>query len=118
MKAVNRSKNTVLAERLILAATFRERLVGLIGTDRLERGSGLLLIPCRAVHTYFMRYAIDAVYLDGSGRVVKVIDTMLPYTFGPVVKEARAVLELPAGTCRGTSTEEGDLFEFVQEVGI
>ncbi|SHM42539.1 hypothetical protein SAMN05660826_00983 [Caldanaerovirga acetigignens] len=104
----------ILAEKVDSVTGIR-RFIGLIGRKHLASGDGLLLMPCQGVHTYFMRFYIDAVYLDENGRVVRVVNDMPPYTLGPVLKRARAVLELAAGTCRKTGTEEGDLVEFLQE---
>ncbi|MCG0274871.1 MAG: DUF192 domain-containing protein [Thermosediminibacteraceae bacterium] len=114
MKAVNKTKNIVLAEKVVVASGLK-KFIGLIGRKRLENGSGLLLLQCRGVHTYFMRFAIDVVYLDANGKVLKIVEGMLPYTLGPLVRKARAVLELPAGTCRESGTAEGDLVEFIKE---
>jgi hypothetical protein len=108
------TKKRVLATKVEVALGFK-RFIGLIGRKKLDSNCGLLIVPCRGIHTYFMKYNIDAVYLDEKGRVVNVAHDIPPYTLGPVLKRARAVLELPAGTCRKTGTEEGDLVEFVQE---
>ena len=55
-----------------VAHTFAERVKGLVGRSGLEPGKGLLIERCNCIHTFFMRFAIDATFLDGEGRVVKV----------------------------------------------
>jgi uncharacterized membrane protein (UPF0127 family) len=80
---------------------------GLLGRDRLERGEGLLLRPASSIHTFFMRFAIDAVWLDRDLRVVGVTYGVEPWrTAGQ--RGARAVLELPAGEAAALGLEAGE----------
>lgn len=78
------------------------RLRGLMGERSLPPGAGLLIDPCNGVHGLFMRFAIDAVYLDRDGVVVKILSPLRPWRVGPVLRRVRYVLELPAGACEGT----------------
>lgn len=64
-----------------VARTFRERLRGLIGLDSLPPGDGLLIERCNCIHTLFMRFAIDATFLDKDGNVVKVVRNIKPWTW-------------------------------------
>ena len=67
----NRSKGTVLAEEAGHARGYWRRLIGLMGRARLADGEGLIFTPCRGIHTYFMRFPIDLVFIDrveGEGR--------------------------------------------------
>lgn len=116
MKAVNKTKGAILAERVDVAKGIR-RFIGLIGRRHLPNGKGLLIVPCSGIHTYFMRFSIDALYIDEKGTVVRVLNQMPPYKVGPVDRRAKVVLELPAGTCRITGTEEGDKLEFLEGDG-
>lgn len=111
-KAVNETKGCVLAESVTLADTVFKRLLGLLGRSGLSSGEGLLLAPCNAVHSCFMRFSFDAIFLDGDGRILKVIHEMPPFRFSPVVRRAVAVLELSAGTVRMTGTQMGDRIRF------
>ena len=63
----------------MVARSFPERARGLIGTERLNEGEGLLILKCNAIHTCFMRYAIDATFLDRHDRVVKVVRNIKPW---------------------------------------
>ena len=83
-----------LIARAGLANNFWLRLRGLLGRD-LAVGGGLLLLPCRQIHTFFMRYPIDAVYLNREGVVLRVDKGVKPWRGLPWEKRARAVLELP-----------------------
>lgn len=84
--------------RVEVVRTFRARLRGLLGRNALSPGEGLLLRPCRAIHTIGMRFAIDAVFLDREFRVTRVCRDVRPgrlfVSGGP---RAAAVLEMAAG---------------------
>jgi hypothetical protein len=88
----------VIAERLRTAHTHWTRLRGLLGTRSLPSGDGLWIRPCRQVHMFGMRYAIDVVFLDDGHRVVGLVSGLAPGRVSPKVREATSVLELPAGT--------------------
>lgn len=74
---VTRADGTVLG-RVRTLRRLGSRMRGLLGTDHLAAGSGVLLLPCRAVHTRAMRYPIDVVFLDATGRVVRILREMVP----------------------------------------
>jgi uncharacterized membrane protein (UPF0127 family) len=84
------------------------RLKGLIGSRPLEAGEGLLIVPCQSVHTHFMRFPIDVVYVDAADQVVGLHHSLPPWRFGRFHRRARFVIELPAGTVEATGTEVGD----------
>jgi uncharacterized membrane protein (UPF0127 family) len=106
----NATRGTVLAERLEVADSAAKRNKGLLGRRGLESGGGLWIIPCQSVHTFFMQFAIDLVYLDRNYRVKKVSHAVGPWRLS-VCLSAHSILELPAGTIRNTHTERGDVLE-------
>lgn len=108
MQAINRGRGTVLASQVEVADSFWRRLLGLMFRPALPPGRGLLLQPCRQVHTCWMRFPIDVVFLDRQGRVVAVHREMPPGRIGAVVPGAWAALELPAGTAAAAGTVPGD----------
>ena len=79
---------------------------GLLGRRELGTGHGILLRPASAIHCWFMRFAIDAVFLDGSDRVLKVAAELPPWRMA-ACKGSRAVLELPAGEAQRRGLEAG-----------
>src|SRR6266849_1610964 len=97
----------VLAERLRPAHTHWTRLRGLLGTASLPAGEGLWLKPCRRIHMFGMRYAVDAVFLDDAQRIVRVLPDLGPGHVSPRVDAAASVLELPAGTAARIGLAEG-----------
>ncbi len=90
-----------------VAETLRSRLVGLIGSDRPEPGHGLLLRPCRSVHTAFMRFACDVVFLARDGRVLRVAAVTPPWRIRLAPFRTRLVLELAGGEAARLGVEAG-----------
>jgi len=102
----------VLAERATIAQTLIQRLVGLLAHARLEPGEGLILGRCNSIHTWFMRFPIDAVFVDGRRTVVRVYNSLPPWRMTPFVGRATTVIELPAGTALHTELAAGDQVVF------
>ena len=101
-----------VAEQVRIADTHWTRLRGLLGTRDLRRGNGLWIRPCRQVHMFGMRYAIDIVFLDDAHRVVGAVSDLRPWRVSPLVKTASSVLELPAGTIAQVGIHEGQSLRF------
>ena len=88
----------LIAENIHVAKSFLTRLVGLLGKKTLEPGEGLLLMPCRQIHTWFMSIDIDVVFLDTNGQIMASIAGMKPGLASPRVKNCCRVLEMAAGS--------------------
>jgi uncharacterized membrane protein (UPF0127 family) len=93
--------------RCVVADTARSRLVGLLGRRGLAPGEGLMLRPASSVHMFFMRFAIDAVFLDREGGVMRIAADLRPWRAASC-RGARAVLELAAGECARRGVRVGD----------
>lgn len=98
----------MLAENTRVANDFVGRMKGLLGTSSLERGHGLFIDPCSAIHMVGMQYAIDALFLDKQLKVVGVVHSIEPGQLSRNYMSARSCLELPAGVLKETGTAEGD----------
>ena len=94
--ALRLDNGRVVCERCVLADTALTRMRGLLGRRELPSGEGLLLRPASSIHMAFMRFPIDAVFLDAQGRVVKVAHELKPWRTA-AARRAKAVVELPAG---------------------
>ena len=94
--ALANDDGNVVCERCLLAETPLARLRGLLGRSGLPSGEGLLLRPAASIHTAFMRFTIDAVFLNRGNEVVKVVSDLKPWRTASC-RGSRAVLELPAG---------------------
>jgi hypothetical protein len=104
----NETKNTILVDKGKVADTFLARLKGLLGSATLTPGEGLLLTREKSVHTFFMRYPIDVVYVDKHWQVIKIDCNMVPFRLGGYVAKAAYILELPVGTIQEARTTTGD----------
>lgn len=104
---INQRTDEALAERVEVAVTRRDRRRGLLGRSGLDPASALIIAPCFSIHTMFMRFAIDAVFVDDTGRAVKVVRDMTPWRIA-VEPTAHAVVELPAGRLRDRQVNLGD----------
>jgi uncharacterized membrane protein (UPF0127 family) len=90
----DQTSGAILVPHLTIAQTFFAQLRGLLGRKDLPLGEGLLITPCRAIHTCFMRFTIDAVFIDRAGKIVKICSQVKPWRLAAA--NAYAVIELPA----------------------
>jgi uncharacterized protein len=107
---MHRPDGSVVCEHCFVADSPLSRMRGLLGVDGLEPGEGVLLRPAGSIHTAFMRFAIDVVFLDRSGTVVKVSADVAPWR-SRSARRARAVLELRAGECARRRIVVGDILQ-------
>ena len=112
-KLYHAGKEITLVENLKMATTFWQRLRGLMLAPPLPPGEALLIYPCNSVHTFFMRYPIDIIFLSENLQALQCLPHLPPYRFSPLIKEATSVLELPAGTIHNCGLETGDYFQIV-----
>ncbi len=110
-KTDNLTRDTTLATRTRIAGTSAARRRGLLATDSLRLGDGLLIAPCEAIHTFGMKWPIDAIFLDQKYRVRKVATRLPPWRIA-VCWRATSVLELPAGVLLASGTQVGDELAF------
>lgn len=106
-KLIHVPTGAVLAERLEIARTTRERMRGLLGRDSLPPGGGMLIIRCSSIHMFFMKFAIDVVFLDRDGTVRKTVRDLGPWRLASAFG-AQDVVELPAGTLARVPVCPGD----------
>jgi len=116
LRALNRTRGTVLCARLEVAESMAAQSRGLLGRDGLQPGTGMLfdgsrLLPLMWMHMFFMRFAIDIVFLDKSDRVLRINHQLKPWRVSSMVFGARRALELEAGAAARSGTVEGDQLE-------
>jgi uncharacterized membrane protein (UPF0127 family) len=107
----NQTRGTTVAERCRVAQGMAQRVLGLHVVPRLEAGQGLLLAGATTIDTAFMRYPIDLVFLDRSGRVTRVVPDLPPWRMVLRTYGGRDCLELPAGAAVASGTQPGDVLE-------
>jgi len=111
MKIINKTKNNLLADNVSFADTSFKRIKGLLGRGQLNRGEALIIRPCNSIHTFFMRFAIDVLFVDRNNRIVKAMPNLKPFCITGVYFTADKVIELPAGIIQSTDTQFGDILE-------
>jgi uncharacterized membrane protein (UPF0127 family) len=103
----NETRGTTLGDAITVADTSPTRNVGLLKHKSLNPGEGLWIVPCQSVHTFFMKFPIDLLYLDRRRLVRKVRHAVPPWRVSGCFW-AHSVLELPAGVLAETRTQPGD----------
>lgn len=102
------SSNTALTVHL--ATTFWQRFCGLMLRRPLPPATALLIAPCNSIHMCFMRFAIDAVYLDKNGRILKITRHLRPWLGLSACWHAHSVLEMTAGQADALGLQPGQSF--------
>ena len=111
----NKTKATIIGNRITLAETSLSRLLGLAGRKTLDAGCGLLIRPSSGIHTFGMRFAIDVVALNKRLQVVKVWERLPPFRITSLSFRVHSVLELPAGEISRRGIAVGDKLEIIKE---
>ena len=109
----NVTHNTTTAGRVRVASSSRDRTVGLLRTPEVKAGEGLWIERSPSIHMFFMRYAIDAVFVSRAGRVTKVVANLKPWRVVWWARGARDCLELRAGAAAESGTQVGDELRLV-----
>ena len=108
-----RASHTI-ASQIELALDSKSRRRGLLGRDTFDRGSALIIAPCSSIHTFFMRFAIDVVFVARDGRVLKTYAAMGSRRIG-FSMGAFAVIELPAGALAESEPQPGDIVRLISQ---
>jgi len=109
MAIINKTNKTILAENVIIANTPFKRMKGLLGKKEFIKGHALILDPCNSIHTFFMVFPIDVLFVDKNNRVVKTISSIKPFCLTPIYFRSKLAIELPEGTIISTATQEGNM---------
>ncbi|MCO4768771.1 MAG: DUF192 domain-containing protein [Deltaproteobacteria bacterium] len=108
MSIRNVTRGTVLADRERWAVTGADRARGLLDSDGLEPGEALIISPCNSVHMFGMRFALDVIFVDRDGLVLRAITNLKPLGFTRLYLRAQRAIELPVGVIAQSQTEPGD----------
>lgn len=85
-----------------------KRMKGLLGKKELKKGQALVLKPCNSIHTFFMRFPIDVLFVDKDNRVIEAISKVQPFRLTYIYFNAALAIELPTATIQSSSTSKGD----------
>jgi uncharacterized membrane protein (UPF0127 family) len=105
---INVTTGTILATRIDRLSTFLQRAVGLLARPALRADEGVLITPCRAIHTIGMRIPIDVIFVDRNTRVIRAIPDVLPNRVFLGCRGAHSVFELGNGALREAEIAPGD----------
>ncbi|MBI2609120.1 MAG: DUF192 domain-containing protein [Deltaproteobacteria bacterium] len=110
----NKKEGKIVAEKAMLADTFFSRLKGLLGTKKLDKGEALILEPCQSVHTFFMKYDLDIIFLNKENIVIGVAEHLKPNRLSAFYRHASKAVELPSGSIVEGRVTVGEKLEFIQ----
>ncbi|MHB9034041.1 MAG: DUF192 domain-containing protein [Anaerolineae bacterium] len=116
IKINNIKNNNIISQSAHRANSYFRRLIGLMFRKTLSPGEALIINPCSSVHTHWMRFAIDVIYVNKDNVVVGIDHNLKPWRLGRFYKKVQYVIELPAGTAQATNTQPGDIVS-IQEQG-
>ena len=111
MKAINLRTGKILATDVKVADTLFTRMKGLLGKAELPFGEALWIKPCFSVHTFFMKFPIDVIFLNKTNQVIAAVRNLKPNRMTRLYPQSFSVLELPTGTIDASNTEVGDEIE-------
>ncbi len=111
MIAILKGTEIVISKEVLLAESIGERIRGLMLKKSIDDSESLLIMPCNSIHTCFMRFSIDALFLSNDDTIVHIIRNMKPWRFSSIHIGSKKVLELNAGRI-GNKLKAGDQLEF------
>ncbi len=100
----------MVCPKVMVAESFVERIIGLMFRKELSLDSGMLIVPCYQIHTFFMRMAIDVAFIDRNFKVLKIYRNLVPWRMTRIVWRSWSVLEMKAGSMP-VQLKEGDQLE-------
>jgi len=106
---INTQRGIVLAKHVKLANNPFTRMKGLMGVKRLESQEALFIYPCQQIHTFFMRFPIDCLFIDYNYIVIKALRNIQPWKVSEKVPNAWGVIELSSGIIEHTNTQVNDV---------
>ena len=108
MKIYNSKQNKLIFGDIKIADNLFTRTIGLISKKSLDDGEGLLIKPCCSIHTFFMKFNIDVVFLDSKNQILAIYENVTPFKVLPIHITACYVLELKAGEISKSGLGVGD----------
>ena len=115
-KIIHRGKNpavlSLICSELRFAESFIERLFGLI-FKKIKNGQGFAIKNCNSIHTFWMKYRIDVIFLDSDNKIIKQYESLKQFRITPVIKDACVIIEFPEFTIHNYMIKTGDRLKFI-----
>ena len=108
MRIINKTKGTILADNAIVADSLLSRMKGLLGRQNFIMGEALVIKPCNCVHSFFMHFPIDVLFIDSNNRIIGIKRYFNPWRVSPIYLNGKSVVELPCGVVAKSGTATGD----------
>jgi uncharacterized protein len=113
MRLINQTKNVLLAEDVFIAKTIFTRIKGLLGRKVFLPNQAVILDPCDSVHTFFMHFPIDIIFIDKDYKVIKTLPNFKPNRITRKYWHSSKVIELPSGKLDITNTQVKDQLQLL-----
>ncbi|OIO36833.1 MAG: hypothetical protein AUJ74_00975 [Candidatus Omnitrophica bacterium CG1_02_44_16] len=110
-KAINVTTGEIIADNVRIAQDFMSRSIGLLNRQNLNENEALLIKPCPSIHTFFMKFPIDVLFLSKEGNIVKIAHSLKPWRLSGCLLGCFMVLELPPGKVLKTTIKLGNVIE-------
>lgn len=107
VELLNSDTNQIIAKEVTIANTFLSRLIGLLDKKELPFDNGLWLIPCNSIHTFGLKFNIDAIFLNKNNTIVYLMENLGKNKISPVIFAAHSVLEIVQGTIKTSNSAVG-----------
>ncbi|WP_085504919.1 DUF192 domain-containing protein [Thalassobacillus devorans] len=114
MAVINLDTNQIIVEEVTRADKFWTRFKGLMGRKSIPDDFALHIVPCPSIHTFFMKFPIDVLYLDQNNQVIGIEENLQPGKLGKRFSGGHSVIELPAGKVAQTEVAVGQTVVFVE----
>ncbi len=108
MKIENITKGTIFSKKAEKADTSFSRMKGLLGRKAMSEEEALIITHCQSIHMFFMKFSIDAIFVNKKDVVVGLVQNIKPWQLSPMFFNASYVIELAPGAIEKTRTENGD----------
>lgn len=114
---MNADNNQIIGDKIKVADSFVKRFRGLMLSHELNENEGMLIKPCNSIHMMFMRYPIDAVFLDSENKVKAVYENLKPWIgITKMHSDVKSVLELKSGRANQTGIINGNILTIEETV--
>ena len=108
LRVMANGSDFLLSGNIRTADSFIRKLFGLVFSAPLKEGEGLIIDNCSSVHTFWMRYPIDILFLDSDNRIIRFFEDLKPFRVTPFIRGASKTVELKSGSVRACSLKTGD----------
>lgn len=113
MKILNLTKNTVIATRVQKADTILSRMTGLLTRRAIAEDEALIITRCKSIHMFFMKFAIDVIFVDRKNTIAGIVEDIKPFALSPTFYKSNYAIEGPAGMIKRSRCAVGDLVQII-----